>query len=118
MSNPNFFSFAVDDQLQPYDLPKESILGGDPRPRGISRTAVSASGAEVIAGIFALDPGTIRAEVAATETVHVLEGEMHVTFDSGEEVDVRPGDVLIFPAGTTTIREIKSAYKEMYVHSK
>jgi uncharacterized cupin superfamily protein len=118
MSDPNYFTFAADAELQPYDFPTEDVLGGDPRPRGISITHTAPSGVKVVTGLFALDPGKIRAEVLATETVHVLEGEMHVTFDSGEEFDAKAGDVLLFPAGTTTIREIKSPYKEMYVHSR
>jgi uncharacterized cupin superfamily protein len=118
MADQNVLRTAVDADLEAYDFPAEAILGGAPSPRGTSVRHEPSAGGSVVAGIFALEPGTIRADVAPTETIHVLEGEIHIEFESGESIDLGPGDVALFPPGTVTTRTIKSPYKELYVHAK
>jgi uncharacterized cupin superfamily protein len=117
MSDQECFRFAVDAELEPWDFPAEDIIAGEPRTRGHSVTYTAPGGTEVFTGIFALDPCTIRAVVAATETIQVLEGEMDVSFDSGESFHAKAGDIVVFPAGTTTVREVKTPYKEFFVHA-
>ena len=117
MHNEKYLQMVVGAELESCDLGPTGIVSGEPRPRVAKISHTAASGVTVTTGVFALEPGVIRAEVAATETIQVLEGEILVEFESGESLDLKPGDVVVFPAGTATTRTVKSPYKEFYVHS-
>lgn len=93
-------------------------ISGDLQPAVTpSRSYTSPNGVKVLTGFFTLEPGVLRTEVAATETIHVLKGEMDIEFESGEKVQLTQGDVLTLPAGAVTTRTVKSPYKEFYVHA-
>ena len=49
-----------------------------------------------------------------TETCYLLEGEVVVTPDSGEAVEIQAGDLVIFPQGMSCQWEIKKAVKKHY----
>lgn len=95
-----------------------AVVSGDIQPAVTpSRSYTSPDNVKVLTGFFTLEPGVLRTEVSATETIYVLEGEVEIAFDSGETVDLRQGDVLVLPAGAVTTRTVKSSYKEFYVHA-
>lgn len=49
-----------------------------------------------------------------TETCYFLEGEVIVTPDSGEPVEVRQGDLAVFPAGLSCTWSVRQAVRKHY----
>lgn len=48
------------------------------------------------------------------ETCYLLEGDVTVTPDDGESVQIQRGDLVTFPAGMTCTWEIREAVKKHY----
>jgi uncharacterized cupin superfamily protein len=110
---------AVDGEarLEPYDLPAEALIAGDPKPRAWSVTSDDGNGRQVISGIFAADPGTIRNPIRAVETIHVLEGRVRIELDTGDVVELSAGDVAVLPRGPVATWTFEEPFKEFFVVS-
>ena len=50
----------------------------------------------------------------STETCYLLEGEVIVTPDDGEPVQINKGDLVVFPAGMTCTWDIRRSVKKHY----
>ena len=48
------------------------------------------------------------------ETFYVLEGNVKVTTDDGEEVEFGKGDLVIFPKGTRCVWDVKERIRKLY----
>ena len=74
------------------------IIAGHPqaRAREIARSSDGASNTM----IWDCTAGTFRWYFGVDETVHILEGEVTVSDDSGNRRTLRAGDIGFFPAGT------------------
>jgi uncharacterized cupin superfamily protein len=57
-------------------------------------------------------------DMAQNETIYVIEGELTIAVEGGEELHLGPGDLASFTAGTTTTwRLSKTPFKEAFVLS-
>lgn len=50
----------------------------------------------------------------SSETCYLLEGEVVVTPDEGDAVEIRKGDLVTFPAGMSCTWEIRSPVRKHY----
>jgi len=75
------------------------ILAGDP----LARCAELSRSTDGLARTMAWDcsAGRFRWHNYVDETVHIVRGEVHVADASGRGQELRPGDVMLFRAGTT-----------------
>jgi uncharacterized cupin superfamily protein len=69
-------------------------------------------------GVYVSTPGTIRFTLGGDESVHVLEGEVHIEFDDGQTLDLRAGDVASFPGGSTLTWTMTTPFKEFFTVSR
>jgi uncharacterized cupin superfamily protein len=76
-------------------------------------------GSILLAGIFRCD-AVCRAhgELPHDETLHVISGAAEVTFDDGQIVELRPGDVVSWPRGAKTSWNVTDApFSHFFVYS-
>ncbi|KXG84281.1 cupin domain-containing protein [Agrobacterium bohemicum] len=85
-------------QMQPAPINPDWIIAGEP----VARMADHSKSADRAAytALWDCTAGTFRWFFAWDETVHILEGEVHVTAEDGSVHMLRTGDVAYFKAGT------------------
>ncbi|NTE85244.1 cupin domain-containing protein [Agrobacterium rubi] len=89
-------SHAMD--MQPAPINPDWIIAGDPQAR-MADHSKSADRAAYTA-LWDCTAGTFRWFFAWDETVHILEGGVHVTAEDGSVHHLNAGDVAYFKAGT------------------
>ncbi|CAD7702003.1 unnamed protein product, partial [Ostreobium quekettii] len=50
----------------------------------------------------------------SNETCYILEGQVTVTTDTGESVDIKPGDLVTFPKGMSCTWDVQKAIRKHY----
>ncbi|KAK3369849.1 RmlC-like cupin domain-containing protein [Podospora didyma] len=74
------------------------------------------SAAPIAAGFFRMEKGEpLVYEYTYDEAKLIVEGEVTITDETGESVVGRPGDVFLFPKGTTITFEAKDYALAFYV---
>jgi uncharacterized cupin superfamily protein len=101
---------ALDATLDPYDLEPGDVVAGSPVTSELSVTTVGT----VEVGIWEITPGTVT-DVEKDEVFVVLAGEGTVSFTGGEVVELGPGSVVRLNAGESTVWEIRSTLRKVYV---
>lgn len=101
--------------LQPFEVDPSWVRTGTPNFRA-AETARSADGRH-ISGLWACDgPTTFQWTFGLDETVHLLEGEVHVEYE-GRKFVLRPGDTATFLADTKAVWHVpKGAKKSFTLH--
>lgn len=76
---------------------------------------------EGVSGIWRVLPGQLPEEVpydfVDAETIHVLEGAVHITTDDGETVTLRPGDIAAYAKGVSSIWRFEMPFRKLFVHA-
>ncbi len=67
------------------------------------------------AGIWECTRGPSRWLLETNEFIHVLKGSMTVTIDGGRPLDLKAGDVALFPKGWSGTWEIHDTLRKAYV---
>jgi uncharacterized cupin superfamily protein len=85
-------------EMRPAPINPDWIIAGEPQARMAdhSRSDDRAS----YTALWDCTAGTFRWYFGWDETVHILEGEVHVTAEDGSVHELRAGDVAYFKAGT------------------
>lgn len=98
-------------------FPLEAIDGN---PNGkVHWLKASADGEPMLyAGLFTGEPSIFTYTFGGNETFNVLEGEVSVELDSGERVDLVPGDLVTFPKGASSTWTVKAPFKKFFVISE
>jgi uncharacterized protein len=65
-------------------------------------------------GVWECTPGPSRWLLKTNELVHVLKGRMTVTIDGGRPLELRAGDVAVFPRGWAGTWEIHETLRKVY----
>ena len=97
----------IDDvSLSPWPLPDDWVLEGSPDAKGavLSRSDDS----RIIRGVWECTPGKFNWTFSYDETLVVVHGSATVELDSGEQVQLSPGDMAFFGRGheaTWTVHE-------------
>lgn len=113
--SPEPSSTAVSRPLQPFEVDPSWVRSGVPNFRA-AETSRSADNRH-ISGLWACDgPTTFEWTFGLDETVHLLEGEVHVTYQ-GRRFVLRPGDTATFLADTKAVWHVpKGAKKSFTLH--
>jgi len=99
-------------ELKPWELPEDWHLEGDSSARGV---VVSRSpDARLLRGIWEAQPSTFRFLFDSDETMVVLSGRMTITPDGGEPVELMPGDMAFFAAGTQTVWKVHEPMRKAF----
>jgi uncharacterized cupin superfamily protein len=102
MPTAEILTANVNDELELYEVAPEDLIAGQPRPRSKVLIHVGTDMAQGYSGIFEAEPGAVRSPLAAAETFYVVEGEARLEDPSGQSVDLKPGDIVVVPAGDWT----------------
>ncbi len=103
---------AVNRPLQPFEVDPSWVLSGVPNFRA-AETSRSADNRH-IAGLWACDgPTTFEWTFGLDETVHLLEGEVHVEYQ-GRKFVLRPGDTATFLADTRAVWHVPQGAKKSF----
>jgi len=101
---------AFEATLEGYDLEPGDVVSGSPAAAELSVFRVR----DVEVGIWELTPGTVT-DVEKDEVFVVLSGEGTITFEGGEVVELAPGSLVRLNAGESTVWEIRSPLRKVYV---
>ena len=101
MSQPIVFAAPADVELLPAPIPARWIIEGKPQARS-ARLAASADGASTIIA-WSCTAGRFKWNYPVDETIHVISGEVFLTDEKGAVRRIGPGDMVFFPAGSTSI---------------
>lgn len=104
-------------ELEPWQPEGVTILDGEPRGRGYVLYEDWGEDGVVVTGIFACEPATTRYRLEQRETIHVLEGQVRIELDSGDAVELGPGDIATLPAGHMSTWTFRTPFKEFFVLS-
>jgi len=74
---------------------------------------VNADGSEV--GVWESTPGRWRRQITAMEMCYFLEGECSYTDEEGKTTEIRPGDLLYFPAGSLGVWDIRTRCRKVFI---
>lgn len=98
-------------------FPLEAVEG---EPAGqVHWLRVSGEGEPMLyAGVFAGQPSTFTYTFSGNETFHVLEGEVRIELESGDAVELRPGDLVSFPRGARSTWIAHTPFKKFFVISE
>jgi uncharacterized cupin superfamily protein len=76
----------------------------------------AASGSALEAGLWRSDPATYEYLFDGDEAFYVLEGEVAIELpESGETIELHPGDTAYFKSGTRSVWRISSPFKKFTV---
>lgn len=101
---------ALDIPLEPAGLDTSNVIAGSPET--FERVMARIGGLEV--GIWQITSGTVT-DVEKDEVFIVLAGEGTITFADGEVVELGPGSLVTLSAGESTVWEIRSPLRKVYV---
>lgn len=101
---------VLDAELEPYDLEPGDVLDGEPRTAEIGVTSVGA----VEVGIWEISAGSVK-DIEKDEAFVVLAGQGSITFADGEVVELGPGSLVRLYAGESTVWDIRSTLRKVYV---
>ena len=103
---------SVEKPLAPFSVDPSWVLSGQPNFRA-TETTRSPDG-RTITGLWACDgPSSFEWTFGLDETVHLLEGEVEVTY-LGRRFVLQPGDTATFHAGTKAVWNVQRHAKKAY----
>jgi uncharacterized cupin superfamily protein len=104
-----------DAALDPWPIPAEQVLEGDPQASGL--LLWKSDDSTLANGIWECTPGLFT-WVHADETLCLVDGKVTVTPEGGEPLEIRPGDVVFFPEGMKTEWRVEETVrKAFHLHS-
>jgi uncharacterized cupin superfamily protein len=68
-------------------------------------------------GLWKHEPATFRYVFPGDETFHLLEGRVRIEVDGMPPVELRPGDIVSFPKGSSSTWTIHEEMKKFFVIS-
>jgi uncharacterized cupin superfamily protein len=103
-------------KVRPADAPMKSlpitpkdVVSGN--PVATAHVMHSEPDGKYATGIWACTTGTFHWTFGQDEFIYVVEGEAVITYDSGQKIAIRGGDVVYFPKGPTTWHILKPIKK-------
>jgi uncharacterized cupin superfamily protein len=113
VSQPVVFAAPADVELAPAPLPPHWVIEGTPQAHS-KRLATSADGASAVMA-WSCTPGRFKWQYNVDETLHIISGEVFVTDEKGERRRLGPGDVVFFPAGSSSIWHVTKEVRKLAV---
>jgi hypothetical protein len=100
-------------ELQSEPIPTQWILSGAPEARGTKLTTSSDGTSSVV--VWECTPGSFKWDYCQDETAVIISGEAFITVEGGSERQLRPGDLVFFPAGSTCTWRITAQIRKSAV---
>jgi len=112
---PEKIIFAAPEEVEllPDPIRPHWIIEGAPQARS-KRLAQSADGTSMIMA-WSCTAGRFNWHYAVDETLHITTGEVFVTGDNGEVRHLQPGDMVFFPAGTSSTWHVPHYVRKLAV---
>jgi hypothetical protein len=111
VSQTVIFAAPADVELAPAPIPAHWIIDGTPQAYS-KRLATSADGTSSIMA-WSCTPGRFKWLYNVDETLHIIWGEIFVTDEKGESRRLGPGDMVFFPAGSTSIWHVTKEVRKL-----
>jgi len=111
VSNPVIFAAPADVDLDPAPIPADWIIEGNPQARS-RRLASSADGTSTIMA-WSCTPGRFTWRYRVDEFIHILSGEIFVTDENDISHRLRAGDVVFFPAGSSSLWHVTQEVRKL-----
>jgi uncharacterized cupin superfamily protein len=98
-------------------FPFEDIQEGEPDGKVHWLRQGSGGDGVLLTGMFTAQPCKVGYEFIGDESLHLMEGEITVEVEGGDQVELQPGDIASFPKGARSVWTIKSPMKKFFVIS-
>jgi uncharacterized protein len=99
--------------LRPEPIPTQWILSGAPEARGTKLTTSNDRTSSVV--VWECSPGSFKWDYCQDETAVIMSGEAFITTEDGAERQLRPGDLVFFPAGSSCTWRITAQIRKSAV---
>jgi hypothetical protein len=113
MSNTIVFAAPADVELMPAPIPRDWVIEGRPQARS-KRLATSADGTATVMA-WSCSAGRFHWHYTVDEAIHIISGEVHVTNENGESRRLGPGDMVFFPAGSSSVWHVPNEVRKFAV---
>lgn len=111
MSQPVVFAAPAEVELLPAPIPPHWVIEGAPRAHS-KRLATSADGTSSVVA-WSCTPGRFRWHYDVDETLHIISGEIFVTDEKGQSRRLGAGDMVFFPAGSTSLWHVTKDVRKL-----
>ncbi|HEX4409289.1 MAG TPA: cupin domain-containing protein [Xanthobacteraceae bacterium] len=111
MSAAIIFAVPADVELAPAPIPPSWIVDGAPQAFS-KRLAMSADGTSSVMA-WSCTPGRFHWHYHIDETLHIISGEVFVTDEKGECHRLGAGDMVFFPAGTSSFWHVTKQVRKL-----
>jgi uncharacterized cupin superfamily protein len=100
---------VVDAPVEPAPIPAEDIISGEPE----STMAIlwRTDDGKLYNGVWHCTPGVFMLS-SPGETITLIEGDVTITPEGGEPVDVRAGEIAYIPEGTRAKWEVRETVRK------
>jgi uncharacterized cupin superfamily protein len=102
-------------EFEPFPL--DDVIEGDPQSKVHWLRTEGSTDAALMSGIFTAQPSRFNYAFETDETIHLIEGRVTITLDSGEAVTVTAGDIVSFPRGARAVWDVQEPLREFFVLS-
>jgi uncharacterized cupin superfamily protein len=99
--------------LQSEPIPTQWILSGAPEARGTKLTTSNDGTSSVV--VWECTPGSFKWDYCQDETAVIISGEAFITVEGGSERQLRPGDLVFFPAGSSCMWRVTAQIRKSAV---
>ncbi|MFA5950949.1 MAG: cupin domain-containing protein [Hyphomicrobium sp.] len=101
------------DDFELAPIPEAWIVEGNPLAR--SRLLARSLDGTTVTSQWDCTAGSFNWHFGCEETVHILEGEVHVTDETGASYTLRAGDVAVFHAGMKALWDVRNYVRKLAV---
>ena len=105
------FASPADVELFDDPIPPHWVIAGTPQARS-RRLAYSADGTSSTMG-WSCTAGRFTWHYSVDETLHIISGEVFVTDENGETHRLGAGDMVFFPAGTSSVWNVPTFVRKI-----
>jgi uncharacterized cupin superfamily protein len=110
---PVVFAAPADVELLPAPIPEHWIIEGTPQAHS-KRLSTSADGTTSVIA-WSCTVGRFNWHYKVDEILHIISGEVLVTDENGEIRRLRPGDMAVFPAGSSSTWHVTQEVKKLAI---
>lgn len=100
-------------ELEPDPIPEEDVIEGSPLAE--VKVLFEDEERDTTAGIWGCSPGRFNWEYEKNETFAIYEGKAIVNLDSGNEIELEPGDTTTIPRGSSVTWNVKKTIRKAFV---
>ena len=108
---------SIDNPSEFEQFPLPEVIEGEPDAQVQWLRNEGSDGATLMVGMFIAKPSRFGYAFETDETIHILAGRVRIELDTGDVVELKPGDIASFPKGEHATWEILEPFREFFVLS-